>query len=464
MAISHVANRGTTTSKSASKTLAMSPSATLPVGALILVWFAWDNNNASTPDIGPISEQISCRDSVGNIWTTLVSGQNRGSPAGQARGVQGGIHICRLEHAITTSDTITVRLGTGNSLVAKAMSIEEFALSSSAYRWCLATFGVILDNNAEPSALSVPAQGPECLIVHALAAEGPQTDAYTWDSDYTQISGAGTTGSTDDTNVHVRGGYRNVSAAFGGDTIDVTSTTADREYWQGFATIYEFQPFPEFPTTPVLDNFNRANESPLSFGGQWITSPVLHGGTVALELVSNVVKVQSGSSLNRGQWWADPGFPREQEAYVTCTTAATGQDDGFGVSLLGVSGDASRGLRAYWIKFPAGDAASEDAVIIGRGDADSIERVMHSWWPMAAGVKLGLKIWVDECSMYVDKGGGDGWQWVSAFSFTGLVSGYLLALNMRDSVVRVDDFGGGGTIPSIPQTGRRLRHVRIPDL
>src|SRR3989304_3546894 len=34
----------------------------------------------------------------------------------------------------------------------------------------------------------------EYLWIHGLAGEGPQTDAYTWDADYTQVSGNGTTG------------------------------------------------------------------------------------------------------------------------------------------------------------------------------------------------------------------------------------------------------------------------------
>ena len=438
MSISHVANRGTTSSKSASKTISRSPTATLAVGSLVLVWCCWDNNNTGTPDNGPISEQLSCRDSVGNVWTTVVGGQNRGSPTAQGNGVQGAIHICRLVHAITTSDTITVRLGTGNSLVAKAMSIEEFALSGSSYRWCLSSFGAAIDVAADPQSLSAtgPGSGIEALYIHILTAEAPDTDSYTWDSDYTQISGIGTTGGADDSNVHVRGGYRITTLS--SDTINVTSDTADRDYWQAWASLYEYRPLP-FPTTPLLDDFNRANEDPLSKSGAWHTADVVHGGTVGLAVSSNQCKAGSTSTANRGQWWEAP-YARNQEAWVTCVVAATGVDDGFGVGLLGVFGNAAKGVRCYWIKFPAEDAASDDAVIIGLGDADSIQRVMHSWYPMTNGVKLGLKLAGLECAMHVDI--GNGWEWVSAFR-TDNADGPYLSLLARDQVVRLDDFGGG---------------------
>lgn len=73
------------------------------------------------------------------------------------------------------------------------------------------------------------------LFLHVLGAEGANTDAYTWDADYTQFDGNGTTGAGAASNIHVRGGFRIANLAT--DTVDVTSTTGDRDYAQVMAIL-----------------------------------------------------------------------------------------------------------------------------------------------------------------------------------------------------------------------------------
>lgn len=69
-----------------------------------------------------------------------------------------------------------------------------------------------------------------------------------------------------------------------------------------------------FPTTPILDNFNRPDENPLSGGGAWI-SPLI-SGSESLSLVSNEIKrltTDWGGSLY------DTLYSPDQEIYITIT-------------------------------------------------------------------------------------------------------------------------------------------------
>lgn len=98
-----------------------------------------------------------------------------------------------------------------------------------------------------------------------------------------------------------------------------------------------------FPTTPVLDNFQRSNENPLSDGGKWGIS----GGVGAtLKLVSHVVQDNGTFNFPTGVWlldsWSDSetwvsgvqwGAGNEIDLY-----ARTNANDGYGYSISFFSG------------------------------------------------------------------------------------------------------------------------------
>jgi len=71
------------------------------------------------------------------------------------------------------------------------------------------------------------------------------------------------------------------------------------------------------PTTPILDNFNRADESPLSGGGNWakVGAPCAPlGGGGSLRIVSERVTVSAGAIGGHSYW--TPSFNADQEAYA----------------------------------------------------------------------------------------------------------------------------------------------------
>jgi hypothetical protein len=70
-----------------------------------------------------------------------------------------------------------------------------------------------------------------------------------------------------------------------------------------------------FPTTAVLDNTTRADESPLSDGGKW-TTPV-RTGDEQLQLVSNLVGAAGAASSFPNAGWNNATFGPSSEAWYT---------------------------------------------------------------------------------------------------------------------------------------------------
>lgn len=267
MSWTHEGNRGTANSKTASSTFSITLNADVDAGQILLLWVVCDgnsageDNSAATFDVGAFA----VTDDSDNIYAQLYA-------AGQtnADGVFGALFITRVQYALSSGDQITIRIN--ESPVAKAASVHEFSIDRDTFaRYEFYDFDIqwTAGSGDVPDIIVSPPLNQEYLWVHLLAVEGPNTDTYTWDADYTQITGDGTTGGADDSNVHIRGGFRVFTGT--SDTVSVTSNTADRDLSQAFMVLTEcdFKPG-GFPTCDVLDNFNRADADPLS--GQWIYS------------------------------------------------------------------------------------------------------------------------------------------------------------------------------------------------
>jgi len=329
-------DRGGNSVKSIGKTISQSPSSTIPVGSLLAVFVAWDNNNATSGD-GPLSVQIDCSDSVGNLYLEIYSGQATGAGAR----AHGAIFLTYVTAAITTGDTVTVKNGTSAKL-SKAMSLWEFSIDAG-YLPATTDAGPRqrTTNGADPAAIAIGTDvGPgtgmdtsrEYLLLHVLAAEGPPTDTYTWDADYTQIVSQGTSGGTDNSNVTVNGGFR--IATLTGDTVDVTALTSPfRDYTQGLQAIWGYQPALAFPTTPILDDFSRADVDPLPTP-PWKSSGAGSGNRL-LRNVSGVSAPSLSGSGGAGGWWDEIFAVNDLEVYVTITTIPSSPGDLIGVLLDG---------------------------------------------------------------------------------------------------------------------------------
>ncbi|MGH2362622.1 MAG: hypothetical protein ACRDGM_19015, partial [bacterium] len=304
----------------------MTLTGSVSVGDLLVVWAAWDNETGLLSDTSAFNLGLKCQDSQGNIYCQLYSQ----TASGSSNHARAAIFLARIRTALTTSDTVTITCQ--DTLVAKAASLHRFTMDTSK-RWAIVNTqpANAITSAADPPALTLGSlTSRPYLLLHVLAAEGPETDAYTWDADYTQVAGDGTTGGADDENIHVRGGYR--IATLTTDTVDVTSTTADRDYVQGFVAVCEVDYDSIFPAPEngILDDANRADENPAD-NGDWNTTTIATTGTAPpggnagsfVKVVSNQFRVQNEAHVdnNGGSWW-DWTTPAgvDADVYASCPT------------------------------------------------------------------------------------------------------------------------------------------------
>jgi hypothetical protein len=225
---------GSNQSKVANQTsIQMTTSAVAEADTLVVVFVAVDNNQTTDGDEGAVTSIV---DSAGNTWVKIAEFCN-GQGSAQA-GATISVWKSVIATEIASGGTITANLSNSASRDATAISAWKFTKAASVTVEIGGTPATLATDALDPGAITLGSLASRAYLwIHGLAGEGPQTDAYTWDADYSQITGNGTTGSSAASNMHVRGGYRIFTGTT--DTVDVTSTTADRDYAQILAALYE---------------------------------------------------------------------------------------------------------------------------------------------------------------------------------------------------------------------------------
>jgi hypothetical protein len=123
-----------------------------------------------------------------------------------------------------------------------------------------------------------------------------------------------------------------------------------------------------FPTTGILDNFNRADENPLSNGGKW-TCP-MRAADNNLRVLSN----QVGDAANADCYWSDAIFGPDSEAYLTITTKPS---DGNCIAVVARISGAGSTISGYWGEFCS--AAGTDTWDLYRFD-NGTPNPYRDWW------------------------------------------------------------------------------------
>ncbi len=428
MAFTAQGSRGSTSSKTVGTTLSMSPSSDVVAGQILAVWCVWDTGSTLHPQL---------TDSVGNVYV-MIGWQSHGSIDLTA------LYMCLVQTTITTGDTITL---TGSNLAAKAMSCEEFSYSGGAVKVArVVDFSALATLGADPGAITIGSlSSQEYLFLHLLGAEAPSTDTYTWDADYTQIAAAGTTGGVADTNVTILGGYR--IATLTGDTVDVTSDTADRDYNQILTALVEVTPVAGFPQAPIVDTFTHADEDPLSEGGAWVSTVCTAGSSRFLRLVSN--QAARNTVGNGGEWRTAQLLTANQELYITIATTTTTAGDSVGFQYAGTgcaNTSTCTSAGAWWKPFQGGAFPGFDCVYLGisanTGGPSMSKDGIVVITSIASGDKLGIQATAKATHLYVDRGAG--WVWVAAwYRDVDLGGSQKDGLTIFSSAARVDDYGAG---------------------
>lgn len=186
------------------------------------------------------------------------------------------------------------------------------------------------------------------------------------------------------------------------------------------------------PSTPILDNFNRADENP-AVG--W-TADVSAGGYANFQVLSNQMAPAAGAFSSA--YWNATAFGSDQECYLTVPTlgAATYtsilariQNPGASVSFYEFSWDAG---NSYLLKAVAGGARTQLGGSLGV--------------VISAGDKVWLNVTGSTITSYRFTGGAWAVMDVPRTDTAITGAGYVGAWVQNDTAVRLDDFGGGAII------------------
>jgi hypothetical protein len=209
----------------------------------------------------------------------------------------------------------------------------------------------------------------------------------------------------------------------------------------GWKAGYKQSPFtyaPAFPTTPVLDNFNRADGA---IGSNWSNDPVAGGATPAV-IASNQLQAPSGGYAE--MWWNAASFTGNIEVFATVAAKAT---------------TASAGVYISVGQYPSSTASTWDSyelAFLGDTNMWRIQRKTNDAATTIAGPTAGTLNAGDKFGLAVNNGvltgyRYDGTSWSAVISATDAThtfeNGAYLSFATFDtgSVNRLDDFGGGAT-------------------
>jgi len=402
---------------------------------------------------------MACYDDAGNVYHTLAASVGGGS---NNEFPMGALFMSRLRNGLSTTNTIHVLSDVRQFGGARAMAVEEFSMDETGtYVWAVTDRGPVRKSShgIDPEAITINDLNPrDYLFLHLLGCEGPNGDTYTWDADYTEIAGNGTSGGADDSNIHVRGGYR-IATLVTEDTVDITASNPTRDTIQLLVAITEIIYEPEFPISTILDDFNRADEAPLD-NGNWDTAGSA-GPTAGLRLLQIENQQARGQTSGGagGQWWIDPVF-EDPDVEVFARVVEVG--NAFQIQCFGKgytnNGNAG-GLGARWL--PEGGQnglAVADHIEVGSvGNSGGIDNdTLRTWINVQPSFQFGIQRIAPNMNIWVDI--GSGWEWACAIHANGALlqsdSEGKLGLALGNDAI-ADDFGGGPLW--IPQIYRRPR-------
>jgi hypothetical protein len=210
-----------------------------------------------------------------------------------------------------------------------------------------------------------------------------------------------------------------------------------------------------FPTTPIIDDFDRSDENPL--GAPW-DNPLAFAGVDALELSGNQLRCTTDDIA--GGRIALPGSSADQEAYVTLAALPATGAGSFVVSVrtqIGVGTDIDGYDVAVSVAAGAWSIRRVDnlaATVLNSGTL--VEGAV------SAGDSFGISVIGTTITLHFKPAAGS-WRDVdsatdSTYSARGdaLLSVDISGTSVGDPDWRLDDFGGGDHVPDAPSWGPLL--------
>jgi hypothetical protein len=202
----------------------------------------------------------------------------------------------------------------------------------------------------------------------------------------------------------------------------------------------------QFPTTPILDNFNRADEDPIA--GIW-SDDLFGTGIVGCEVDTNQL-VKSGTGDTDAGCWVNEMFPADQEVYVTLPNASShGDNTSFYLYVCLHNTPGTVDVDGYALQFRK-RAADTDVISLHKMTGSSVSQVGSNIdQEVLDNEEIGFSIAADGTLTAWHDGGG-GWTSIGTESGTSYNCNNT-QVGLRVSVGNhiVDDVGGGSATTSL---------------
>ena len=206
------------------------------------------------------------------------------------------------------------------------------------------------------------------------------------------------------------------------------------------------------PTTPILDDFNRADENPLSGAGNWGGFWPQPGSPADLKLVSQRVEGIS-TSKESNSFWAATTFNEDQECYATVPTLPTGipphQWPGVYCRIRGPAGSFKvYGWEVKWDRLTLLKVIGTTVTVLQEqmlGGGDSLPH-LHVGGPTGVAFLPGMAIWLhcqgSTISGYIGELGGD-YTLITQATDTSVAGAGAVGMQIFVVGPTLDNFGGG---------------------
>ncbi len=200
-----------------------------------------------------------------------------------------------------------------------------------------------------------------------------------------------------------------------------------------------------FPTTGILDNFNRANEGPPP-SANWTTL-----GSYGLKVVNNVCVGNTASQYNAGYWSAQ-AFGPDSEVYAKVPNIANYLD-----VLARLDAAQNNGYLLHM--------QSTTVLQVFRVDSGATTQIGSNitlGTALVAGDQVGMEITGDEIKVYTKQGGGAWTQRGSTITDSTYGDAGYIGARVYSTTQQIDDFGGGTVVAEgFAVKGRRGLTVRV---
>jgi hypothetical protein len=214
----------------------------------------------------------------------------------------------------------------------------------------------------------------------------------------------------------------------------VRELTMHQDLWRyrrSWSTLFAGVPF---PTTAVLDDFNRANTGPPP-SANWSTdiAALSDGG---YKVVSNQLIESATGPTQWSQWWNATAFGNDQECYFTYGSGGVSQVELW----IRMNNVGTGGLTGYAVHV---DATTFYLYRWNAGSSTTLtSAITHG---LAAGSKLGLRMVGSLLQLFTDN--GSGWQLRDQVVDATYATGSRIGLLTQNSARTFDDYGGGTYVP-----------------